>query len=491
MIEWPTIDVVSGDMRSVLAAGEPERFHAGVMDPPYGLGFMQKGWDHGVPGVPYWQAAYRSLKPGAHLAAFSSPRTYHRLAVAIEDAGFEIRDCLMWLYGTGFHKGLDVAKAIDKQRHDRDDVLEVCRWMRDRRDAVGITNADIDNAFGFNGMAGHWTSKGTQPAVPTLEQIPTLLTLLRCDPLDPIRDVPARIQHLLIELNGKKGEFGAAWHAREVTGTVEEWTDRANYAMIARDGLRRDVPHSLAAQAWDGWSSALKPAWEPIILARKPLPNGWTIAETVLEYGTGALNIDATAIAFSSDADRAATAGKNRHRDFASGPRDARATYGPDRRDRAQYDADARIPSNVLLDPESAAQLDAHAGRDVSRFFYCAKASTKERDAGLVNSEGGGLTPKGNTHPTVKPLALMRWVCRLITPPGGHVLDAFAGSGSTLCAATLEGFAATGIELDPDDEGFVDIARARAAYWRGEAIRLADGGAARADAVREQVDLFA
>lgn len=292
MIDWPEIDVHRGDMRAVLERYEPETFHAGVTDPPYGLGFMGKGWDHGIPGVEFWQAYYRVLKPGAHLAAFSSPRTYHRLAVAIEDAGFEIRDCLLWLYGTGFPKGLDVAKAIDKRRHDRDDVLEVCRWVRERRDTVGISNGEIDAAFGFNGMAGHWTSRGTQPAVPTLEQVPGLLTVLQLAEAD----MPPRIRELLLELNGRKGEFGAAWHAREVTGTVEAWEDRQNYAMTSRDGLRRDNAHSAEARQWEGWNTALKPGWEPIILARKPLPNGWTIASTILEHGTGAINVGACAV---------------------------------------------------------------------------------------------------------------------------------------------------------------------------------------------------
>lgn len=330
MIDWPAIDVVRGDMRDVLNAGAAERYASCVTDPPYGLGFMGKGWDHGVPGVDYWRAVYRSLKPGAHMAAFSSPRTYHRLAVAIEDAGFELRDGLIWLYGTGFPKGLDVAKAIDKRRHDRDDVLEVCAWVRDRRDRLGISNADIDTAFGFNGMAGHWTSKGTQPAVPTLEQVPGLLTVLQLAEAD----VPERVRRLLVELNGKKGEFGAAWHAREVTGTVEEWDNRQNYAMTSRDGLRRDRAHSAEARAWEGWSTALKPAWEPIVLARKPLPNGWTIADTVLEHGTGAINIGATAIEFADAEDRDASAAKNRHADFDSDPRGQTRAFGADNRDR-------------------------------------------------------------------------------------------------------------------------------------------------------------
>lgn len=292
MNTWPSVDVIRGDMREVLKGYPAATFASGVTDPPYGIGFMSAGWDHGVPDVSHWSALLRVLKPGAHLAAFTSPRMSHRMTCAIEDAGFEIRDSLLWLFGSGFPKGLDVAKAIDKQRHDRDDVLEVCAWVRARRDAIGVDNAAIDAAFGFNGMAGHWTSVGTQPAVPTLEQVPALLAVLQTS--EP--ELPERIRALLVELNGRKGEFGADWHAREVTGELEEWTERQNYAMTARDGLRRYVAHSAEAQQWEGWNTALKPAYENIILARAPIPNGWTVAECMLEHGTGAINVGACRI---------------------------------------------------------------------------------------------------------------------------------------------------------------------------------------------------
>ena len=407
-----------------------------VCDPPYELGFMAKAWDgSGVAFDPAtWVEALRVLKPGGHLLAFGGTRTYHRMTVAIEDAGFMIRDCLTWLYGSGFPKSLDVSKAIDRQRDDRDQILAVTRWIAAARDAAGRTNGDLDAAFGFAGMAGHWTSQQSQPAVPTLEQIPTLLAVLG----DP--DVPPEIERLILDLNGRKGEPGEAWFRREKIGERTH-INGGGSALELRIGPRHEVTQDVtiaatdAAREWDGWGTALKPAWEPIVLARKPLSG--TVAQNVTEHGTGALNIDGARIG--------AAPGDYAH-PGNDGIEDTTAIYGDFANKNQSKPADGgRWPANVVLDEEAAALLDAQAGSagaggqasgatrtghhathtrgdflgtdatapfyadagGPSRFYYTAKASRTEREAGLDALDPqtpGDLTDRndgaaGTSHP--------------------------------------------------------------------------------------------
>ena len=445
-----TFRIICGDSLDVLATLPEASFDAIVTDPPYGIEFAGRAWDKCVPGVDYWRAAARVLKPGAHLLAFGGTRTYHRLGVAIEDAGFEIRDSLAWLYGSGFLKSLDVSKAIDRQRHDRDQVLTVTRWIRERRDAAGMTNAQIDEAFGFHGMAGHWTTQGSQPAIPTLDQWPHLMAVLDVD------EVPEEIQLLAVDLNGAKGTPGKAWFEREVIGEARHGTkDRTAVGAGTKPTLKSTfaitAPASDAARRWKGWGTTLKPAFEPIILARLPLMG--TVANNVTTYGTGALNVDGCRIGAEST--------------------DATAEKG-------------RWPSNVLLDESAAEMLDEQAGErasgsrkggiysngsfttggdgcgllptingstgGASRFFYTSKASRTERQIGREYAEFD------DGHPTVKPADLMAWLMRLVAPPGARVLDPFAGSGSTGIAALREGCSFVGIERDPSH---AQAARAR------------------------------
>lgn len=509
-----------GDCIEVLAEMEPESVDAICTDPPYGIGFMGKEWDvmkgdtrswagmggptgrrhtggtgdrtpggamiaggydlsaRAMHGFAAWcetwaREALRVLKPGGHLLAFGGTRTFHRLTCGIEDAGFEIRDCLSWLYGSGFPKSLDVSKAIDKRRDDREDVLRVTAEIRRLRDAAGLTNRDLDGLFGFAGMAGHWTTSESQPAVPTIEQWATLR-----DVLSP----PEWLEREVWRLNGRKGEPGDAWHEREVVGVghgaIVPDPERGPRHTVG--GHHREfpitAPATAAAREWQGWGTALKPGWEPCVVARKPLAG--TVAENVQRYGTGALNIDGCRIAHRSDADRAESEAKNQHTRYAN-PASNRDSYSGNMPPRTDYDAAAgRWPANVALDEAAAAMLDAQSGerqagaipksnnvgfggvytdgtpragvqRDervemdsggASRFFYTAKASRADRNT-------SGAT---NTHPTVKPTDLMRWLVRLVTPPGGVVLDPFAGSGSTLVAARAEGFRAIGIEREEE-----------------------------------------
>ena len=455
------IDLRCGDNREVLRAVADCSVDAVVCDPPYELGFMGRQWD--ASGIAYdvglWREVLRVLRPGGHLVAFGGTRTYHRMTCAIEDAGFDIRDCLGWLYGSGFPKSLDVSKAIDKQRYDLADIYRMTAWVRAARDAAGISNRDIDDAFGFSGMAGHWTSAKSQPAAPTLDQVPTLLNVLGV----AVEDVPKDIRRLLWDLNGRKGQPSENWWKREVVGqrqsslggTVAAGERDADFIAEHRDKMFNiTAPATDAAKQWSGWGTALKPAWEPAVLARKPLVG--TVAGNVLAHGCGALNVDGCRVVTDDDLDR--------------------------------------WPANILHDDSD--EVRAVFPDDASRFFYSAKAAAWEREAGLEAlprhtaadlvhrtadsagmdnpRAGAGRTSQGraNTHPTVKPIDLMRWLCRLVTPPGGTVLDPFAGSGSTGVAAVLEGFGFRGIELDPHH---VEIARERIAAAADRRLTVQNG----------------
>jgi DNA modification methylase len=428
--------VLHGDCLQLMASMEAGSIDAICTDPPYGLGFMGRSWDHAVPGPEYWAEALRAAKPGAHVAAFGGTRCFHRMACAMEDAGWVIRDTLMWMYGSGFPKSLDVSKAIDRVRDDTTCVRNVCRWLRARMDERGLASRDIANRFGFHPrMVDHWAARDTdsQPTLPTLDQWDQLREMMGFGD-----DMDAEVYRL----NMRKGEPGEAWAGREVVGT-RRVPDGPGFAstLYGNTGAPLDyndtAPATEAAKQWAGWGTALKPAWEPIILARKPLAG--PVAANVQEHGTGALNVDG-----------------------------CRVGDGEDR---------GRWPANVILDPEAGAMLDAHADEAPARFFYCAKASRREREAGLhhrtaTNVNDGratsidnpyqrGDTQRRNTHPTVKPVSLMRWLVRLITPPGGLVLDPFTGSGTTGMAAALEGLRFVGCEMEAE---YVEIARARIAH---------------------------
>lgn len=471
-----TVTLHHGDCLDVMRAMPDASVDAVVTDPPYGLGFMGKEWDDLPPGEPWARECLRVLKPGGHLLAFGGTRTWHRLACAVEDAGFEVRDSIAWMYGSGFPKSLDVSKAIDKQRHDQDDVRRVTAWVAATRTAAGVTNRDIDAAFGFNGMAGHWTAQGAQAAIPTLDQVPRLLDVLKVTP----EDVPDEIRALLIDLNGLKGQPGPAWFAREVIQECKV-TDRRGDGTVVGLGYtgNADVtaPATDAARTWQGWGSAMKPAFEPVVVARKPFKG--TLAANVLAHGTGALNIDGCRIgtepAFlarrggvssggimnDTDGERVTSGGNGRwpanvvlddHQaaelDKQSGvitsgkmragirPKGERETYGQDA--AAGYETTRDTPGDT-----GGASRFFYVARDLdnlaARFMYEAKAPTDERPR--VN---------GVAHNTVKPLALMRWLVRLVTPPGGTVFEPFAGSGTTVEACILEGFRCIAIEREAE-----------------------------------------
>lgn len=390
----PTMNIIDcSDCTEWLSKLPDASIDACVTDPPYELDFMSKAWDRtGISFKPeIWAEVCRVLKPGGHILAFGGTRTYHRIACAIEDGGFDIRDCLSWLYGSGFPKSLNVSLAIDK--------------------ALGVEST-ITGSRVLTGNAG-------------------------------------------VDTKTKGGTYTAG---KSVSENVEVPTK---------------VATSPEGQRWAGWQTALKPAWEPIILGRKPLAG--TVARNVLEHGTGAINIDACRVGDSGGCKHSPTSG-------LSGSADGTLNnaWSP------TIPGLGRHPANVILDPEAAAHLDEQAP-GVSRYFYSPKASTREREAGLdhfhkasageltgraegsagLNNPraGAGRTSKGraNRHPTVKPIALMRYLIKLVVPPDGIVIDPFVGSGTTAIAAAMEGVKFGGCELDTD---YVEIARARVAYWR-------------------------
>ena len=431
------VTLYHGDCIDVMRSLPDCSVDAVVTDPPYELGFMGKGWD--ASGIAYnsevWENAYRVLKPGGHLLAFGGTRTWHRLAVAIEDAGFEIRDSIAWMYASGFPKSLDVSKAIDKRRDDAEEAAEVARFLC-RHNTLGTLsefrehlNASIVGDRHSGGSAQGWTTETTtgavKPRVPTWKQWIALKELLQ---LDDAMDAE------VWRLNGRKGQPGEAWAEREITGQYEQPTAQQVWMQNYSDHValppkeRKDIPATPAAQQWQGWGTALKPAFEPIVVARKPLIG--TVAENVLTHGTGALNIDGCRV------------GTEQILNQPGGiPNGAGNYVGTSKvRDRTvpPTTATGRWPANVILDESQAAELDKQSG-GASRFFYCAKAPKRERP-----------TSDDVAHPTVKPLTLMRYLVRLITPPAGTVLDPFAGSGTTIEAALLEGFNTIGIEREAD-----------------------------------------
>jgi site-specific DNA-methyltransferase (adenine-specific) len=375
-----------------------------VTDPPYGLAFMGKKWDYDVPSQAIWEECMRVLKPGGHILSFAGSRTYHRMAVRIEDAGFEIRDQIMWIYGSGFPKSHNIGKAVDKLQGNE-------------REVVG----DNPNHRGDSQFNNEYTK-----------------------------------------------------------------------------GLGQDGTITKGNSDWEGWGTALKPAHEPIVMARKPLIG--TVADNVLEYGVGGINIDGCRVEYKNEADEKSSIPGS----LNSNQNNSLFGMG----EGHEHNTQGRFPANIILDEEAGRILDEQSGKSksspnkwegdnnaaiygkyekgvrqstfsdnggASRFFYCPKASKKDRDEGLTTEakvikgrdEGQDKTAvaykarpteRKNIHPTVKPTDLMGYLIRLVTPKGGVVLDPFMGSGSTGKAAVREGMEFIGIERE---EEYYEIAKQR------------------------------
>lgn len=440
------VTLFGGDNRDVLRSQPDCSVDSVVTDPPYALvsivkrfgganaapakgrvysgamaGFMGKQWDTGEVAfaTEFWAECLRVLKPGGHVVAFSGTRTYHRLACAIEDAGFEIRDQLAWCYGSGFPKSHDVAKGIAKRRDDRAAILAVTTFIAEAADRASKTRSEIDAAMGTSDMAGWWTSRLINRCqCPKLEQWAALKALLGFGD-----DMDAEVARL----NARKGEVSDEYKAAPIIGEHAPMAlGFGDHRFSVRESAIRELTND-DAKAWEGWGTALKPAWEPICLARKPLIG--TVADNVLEHGTGAINIDGCRV----PTNETITATRN----VALGSA-ASGVYGSANVPGVYQQKDGgRFPANVLHDgsPEVvAAFIDGE--ESAARFFYTAKADAHDR--------------AGSKHPTVKPVDLMQWAVRLVTPPGGVTLDPFAGTGTTGEAAFREGMRAILIEREPE-----------------------------------------
>lgn len=388
-------EIINSDCLKAMQKMPDGSVDAIVTDPPYGLAFMGANWDHNVPSVAYWSECLRVAKSGAHLLCFGGTRTFHRLMCAIEDAGWEIRDTIMWVYGSGFPKSMDVGKAIDKA-------------LGAKREKVRVPADKVRNPKSIN--SGHGIEGGDRP-----------------------------------------------------------WMKKA--MEVGYHEMDGNTPATDQAKKWDGWGTCLKPAWEPIIVARKPLDG--TVAHNVMTHGTGAINIDGCRIP-TSDNLNGGTYSKNAIEYDAT-------SFAPKNGIGEFVQPSGRFPANLVHDgsqevlelfPDSKGQQGKVAGNEPSRtgdngiyghygqrnefvprgdsgsaarFFYCAKASKRDRG-------------EGNDHPTVKPNALMRWLVRLVCPQGGTVLDPFMGSGSTGVACVQEGMRFVGIDMD---EHYCEIAEKR------------------------------
>ena len=484
-----------GESTEVLKGLEDNSIDSVVCDPPYGLskdpdiskvisewvngddsfvpdgkGFMSKEWDGFVPPPSLWREVYRVLKPGGHALVFAGTRTQDLMTISLRIAGFEVRDVIEWLYFSGFPKSHDVSKAFDRRRdEDLPHIYAVTKFIAEGRNKSGKTNRDIDNHFGLNGMAGHWTTQASQPQVPKLNQWVELKAFLNLS--DELDDEVWR-------LNGRKGKPGDAWDEREKVGESDNGIAGGTKEHAGISGAYGfngsfdiSAPATELARKWDGWGTSLKPSHEPIIVVRKPLIDAdtgrkLTVADCVEKYGTGAINIDASRIGESGATTKADT----------STVTESNGIYGDGLNGNCGIEMldKGRFPANcITLDSdEFYSKYFNITPQELSK-----KASKKDRNSdwrgeeitleeaptghgNLQNSEGFDRfnTSNRNNHPTVKPTDLMAWLVRLVTPAGGTVLDPFAGSGSTLVAAKRNGFSFIGVELT---EEYIPIIEAR------------------------------
>jgi DNA modification methylase len=477
------LKLLNGDCLDKLKELDNNSIDSIVTDPPYGLSFMGKKWDYDVPSVEIWQECLRVLKPGGHLLAFAGSRTYHRMAVRIEDAGFDIRDQIMWIYGSGFPKSHNISKQLDKRGGNNNLTKEVADALKEARVSRGISKTEADKLF-CDGTTNYQWFEGRKDGVRL-----------------PDDETFQKICNEWNELDKYKTIINSV--NREVVGKYEGDAGGLGGERLGSKGGDITIPATNVAKDWEGWGTALKPAHEPIVMARKPIEG--TVAENTLQYGVGGLNIDGTRVG----TEKTITKSTKSHKDDK--------VYGKFNGGEDTIN-EGRWPANVILDEEAGQILDEQSGErgngwkknygatdyngkqydsstqqcvfgggftgkntyadtgGASRFFYCPKASKKDRDHGLDKFDtkstrkwtdtGMKTTGSGNPrqelgkniHPTVKPTDLMKYLIRLVTPKDGIVLDPFMGSGSTGKAAMQEGMWFVGIEREKE---YYEIAKQR------------------------------
>ena len=531
--------ILQGDNRDTLKTLADNSIDAIVTDPPYGIDFLGKAWDANTGALETYQECLRVLRPGGHILAFSAARTYHHLAVTLEQAGFEIRDQIMWIYSSGFPKSQDIGRSIDRQSGKaahKAELAEVKAILKQLYSDSGKSTAEISRECGFNAggyLKTDFKDKGWANNLPKDDKWITLKSVLGCS--DEYDD------YFITTPQIKVGEKQA--------GCFDQ--DFDNYTIGARSKTV-DITKSQTddGKTWSGWGTALKPAHEPIALARKPIK--LSIARNCQTHGVGALNIDACRVPFADENDQPSGGENGWSRvGFSEQPVEKYSDQKKKKSDVEIYLNNKRGPmerakigagENIgmfdggvgykAIKREVDPEVDLPSGRfpsnvigeisDYQKYFYCPKVSRRERHVGYddattmnkhewlmlvggkwVDDQGNmsnepqadskmcwipgkgkiyvhGLRHeveeilkaqgreseipkvKGNNHPTVKPIELMKYLIKLISPAGGTVLDPFTGSGSTGCAAVELGHTFIGCELDP---AYVDIANRRIAAW--------------------------
>ena len=501
--------LILGDSVDKLKELDDNSIDSIVTDPPYGLSFMGKKWDYDVPSQEIFEECLRVLKPGGHLLSFAGSRTYHRMAVRVEDAGFEIRDQIMWIYGSGFPKSLNIGKGIDKQGGNSlgKEVADLVKKTRLKMGLSTIQLAELGKFYGKTNHGGTVSNWETGRGNITPEQFNKLIEILNLE------------NNPIIETK------------REVLGKIK--TNLTVMQNIGIGNITGEVEVTKGNSEWEGWGTALKPAHEPIVMARKPLSEK-TVVNNVLEWGTGGINIDESRITTNDTLGGGATKGSVLAIDGFDRPwmhdEEKMKEFSDKMKEKVEHAQTlGRFPSNIIFDEEAGKILDEQSGiskstggrsgnkegiwdgryngevRDenpglgdkggASRFFYCPKTSKRDRNEGLDdfedkyyaagnqakaelkrgNVEFNANKGKGkderhnhnqvgvskNNHPTVKPTDLMLYLIRLITPKGGTTLDPFMGSGSTGKAAVRGGFDFVGIEREKE---YMEIAEARIQY---------------------------
>lgn len=531
-VKTPKFTLYNGDCLEELKKIPENSIHAVVTDPPYGISFMSKTWDYDVPSVEVWKEVVRVLKPGGHVLSFSGTRTYHRMVVNMEDAGLEIRDQMQWLYGSGFPKSHDILKSLSKglkcelKKESVSNVIQSLNQSGDQKEMDG--QLDVLGPVLVRAKEGG-----------SLELVETVIKNSKLD-FQQLKEViganKGRFAILTAKLNGKENTLTVSITPTGEVGDLKEETDILQLILVKENidsntllswknllaeesqkqkmsTILMEIEKTIESKTLNfflnrntqGFTNcnhtALKPANEPICLAMKPISEK-SIAENVLKWGCGALNIDGSRIEGVAPSVPQPTGGTGDIYGFKNG----------EGRNGEMYETHSkgRFPANIILDEEAAEVLDAQSGESksppsyvrsadgkgktsyqhgqasgefsrnfgdkggASRFFYVAKTSKAERNDGLegmplrksqVDLPQGGIQ-EGNSrghetqnfHPTVKPQKLMQYLVKLITPPNGMILDLYMGSGSTGIAAITTGFRFTGIEREPE---YFKIAKAR------------------------------
>ena len=423
----------NGNMLNMMEIIEPNSIDAIVTDPPYELNFMNKSWDNS--GIAFqketWRKCHDALKSGGYMLVFGGSRTFHRIACAIEDAGFEIRDTIMWLYGSGFPKSMDISKQIDKRGGKSTSWFG--EYLKNVLKERNMTQSDLSKHFlskngGITGCVHNWVEGKNMPTVKQFNKICEILDL----PFEKMKEAE-----------------------REVIGK-KEYTDNKNIMSVSnyngeRIHLDITIPSTDLAKQWDGWGTNLKPSFEPIIVARKPLKD--SLVNNIIENGVGGINIDECRVELNGDK-KTRSGCKTREDNISHLKFRANQVNKED-------NSKGRFPSNTILtyDDSDFDEVCGGLGDEgsASRYFYCAKTSKRDRNEGLSSNNK-------NIHPTVKPTSLMQYLIRLVTPKGGTVLDPFNGSGSTCKACMYENadrnanYKYIGVELT---EEYLPISKAR------------------------------